>query len=215
MLKSILKIAEKTTEEQKEKVGKKLIETGERLLLQTKKSKNKVYSIHEPHVYCVSKGKKNRPYEYGCKLSVVVSQKSGVVLSTTILTKNQYDGDSIDSSITHAEKMTETNIKEIYGDRGYRKRTDGKVGTKGTIEKGQLLYISGSKEAKKEPRKMRRRSLVEARISEIKRMGGGSKNYLHGIKGDKINGIMCGVGQNIRILIRHLSSKSVSHKRTA
>ena len=71
------------------------------------------------------------------------------------------------------------------------------------------------KESQKVKKKMRRRSLIEARISEIKRMGGGSINYLHGTKGDLINGIMCGLGENIRIISRHLVSKLLSVQQVA
>ena len=34
-----------------------------RVLSQKKKDKNKIYSLHEPDVYCVGKGKDHKPYE--------------------------------------------------------------------------------------------------------------------------------------------------------
>jgi len=204
-LKKILDIAKAATET--EIIETKLIEIGNRLLLQIKDTKNKIYSVHESQAYCVSKGKKKRKYEFGSKLSVVVSLKSGLVLSSEVLVENQYDGDSLDESIEETEKNTGFVIKSIYADKGYRKKTFGKTGTEGTIKKGQTLYITGSKEAKTEKKKMRRRSLVEARISEMKRMGGASVNYLHGKIGDIINGKMCGIGENVRIILRHLASK--------
>ena len=37
------------------------------LLQQTTKSKNKLYSLHEPHVECISKGKAHKRYEFGVK----------------------------------------------------------------------------------------------------------------------------------------------------
>ncbi len=35
----------------------------ERVLIQQPKDKNKVYSLHEPDIYCVGKGKDHKPYE--------------------------------------------------------------------------------------------------------------------------------------------------------
>ena len=38
-----------------------------KVLAQEKNSKNKIYSLHKPDVYCVAKGKAHKKYEYGCK----------------------------------------------------------------------------------------------------------------------------------------------------
>ena len=37
----------------------------QRVLAQQPKDKHKIYSLHEPDVYCVGKGKDHKPYEYG------------------------------------------------------------------------------------------------------------------------------------------------------
>ena len=46
------------------------LEIFERVLSQQRDSKNKIYSIHEPHVYCVAKGKDHKKYEFGSKVSI-------------------------------------------------------------------------------------------------------------------------------------------------
>jgi hypothetical protein len=38
-----------------------------RVLTQRREDKNKVYSIHEPEVLCISKGKEHKQYEFGNK----------------------------------------------------------------------------------------------------------------------------------------------------
>jgi hypothetical protein len=35
------------------------------------KDKNKIYSLHEPDVYVIAKGKDHKQYEYGNKVSIV------------------------------------------------------------------------------------------------------------------------------------------------
>ncbi len=182
------------------------IENATRLLYQNKTSKDKLYSNHEPQIYCVAKGKSNKKYEFGSKISIVVTHKKGIVLNCEVVEKNKYDGDTLDESISKAEESG-GKIKEIYGDKAYRKKVLGKIRTKGTILKDQKLYIGGTKESKKQRKKMKRRSLVESRISEMKRIGRCSRNYLKGKIGDKISSIISGVGENLRIIKRFFQKK--------
>ncbi|MGY4384649.1 hypothetical protein ACVWYN_001675 [Pedobacter sp. UYP24] len=38
------------------------------VLVQTRSSKNKIYSLHEPDTLCISKGKEHKKYEFGNKV---------------------------------------------------------------------------------------------------------------------------------------------------
>lgn len=49
------------------------------VLSQTRGSKNKIYSLHEPEVCCKSKGKEHKKYEFGNKASFVKTD-SGVLV---------------------------------------------------------------------------------------------------------------------------------------
>jgi len=49
-----------------------------RVLSQNRKSKNKVYSLHEPDVVCISKGKEHKQYEFGNKV-LLLSDKSFLI----------------------------------------------------------------------------------------------------------------------------------------
>ena len=57
------------------------VEFYRKVLSQKKNDKTKIYSLHEPKVYCVAKGKDHKPYEYGSKASVVSTAKGGVILA--------------------------------------------------------------------------------------------------------------------------------------
>ncbi|MGZ3732625.1 MAG: IS5/IS1182 family transposase, partial [Parachlamydiaceae bacterium] len=76
----------------------------EKVLSQTRESKNKIYSIHEPHVECISKGKLHKKYEFGCKVSLVVTHKDGLALSLQGLHGNPYDGHTLKFALQDAEK---------------------------------------------------------------------------------------------------------------
>jgi len=45
----------------------KEIKIFEQVLSQNKDNKDKIYSLHEPQVYCVAKGKEHKRYEFGTK----------------------------------------------------------------------------------------------------------------------------------------------------
>jgi len=51
-----------------------------RLLAQKPKDKKKLYSLHEPAVDCISKGKAHKRYEFGTKVSVATTNKGGFVV---------------------------------------------------------------------------------------------------------------------------------------
>ena len=55
------------------------LERAQKLLEQTQKSKNKLYSIDAPEVECISKGKAHKRYEFGCKVSVATTNDQWVV----------------------------------------------------------------------------------------------------------------------------------------
>jgi IS5 family transposase len=43
----------------------------QQVLVQQPKDKNKIYSLHEPDVYVIAKGKDHKQYEYGNKVHVL------------------------------------------------------------------------------------------------------------------------------------------------
>lgn len=93
---------------------------GAKLLLQTREDKNKIYSCHEPQVSCIAKGKAHKPYEFGSKANIILSEQKGIVLSMTTHLGNPYDGHLLAQSKRNAEINGRTAIKRILVDRGFR-----------------------------------------------------------------------------------------------
>lgn len=50
--------------------------------------RNKIYSLHEPQVYCLSKGKEHKKYEFGSKASVVMTKTHGVIVGAVAHEEN-------------------------------------------------------------------------------------------------------------------------------
>ncbi len=88
----------------------------------TKKDKNKIYSLHEPDVHCISKGKAHKCYEFGCKVSITTTHKQGLVISSEALPGNPYGGYNLKpalESIGHMKqegKLGLCRLKGIIGD---------------------------------------------------------------------------------------------------
>ena len=50
------------------------------ILSQKQTDMNKIYSLHEPEVRCIAKGKEAKKYEFGNKASFVKTMKSGIIV---------------------------------------------------------------------------------------------------------------------------------------
>lgn len=51
----------------------------QQILQQERTDSNKIYSLHEPHVKCYTKGKAHKKFEFGSKVSILLTQKTGVI----------------------------------------------------------------------------------------------------------------------------------------
>jgi len=51
-----------------------------KVINQKRKDSNKVYSLHESHIYAVAKGKDHKRYKYGTKASLVTTIKSNIII---------------------------------------------------------------------------------------------------------------------------------------
>lgn len=169
-----------------------------KILQQTQKSKNKLYSLHAPETECISKGKAHKRFEFGVKASFVVTHKQGVVVGAQSCPGNPYDGHTLNDQLEQVEKLTGIQPKQCFADKGYRG-----VETK----EGTALYKSGQKrgvKTKSMKAALKRRSAIEPEIGHMKQDGKLGRCYLKGVLGDAMNVILSGAGHNIRKLLNWL-----------
>ena len=175
-----------------------LLTLANRLMSQTRESKDKLYSIHAPEVECIAKGKAHKQYEFGCKTSVVSALKNNWILGVKSFHGNPYDGDTLSPAIEQAQRLSGLRITDVYTDKGYR-------GRRRTIP-NQTQHISGERSIKTmtraELKRFKRRNAIEPIAGHLKSDNRLDRNYLHGEEGDKINAILAGCGYNIRKLLR-------------
>lgn len=92
----------------------------EKILLQKRHDKNKIYSLHE-EVECIAKGKAHKKYEFGCKVSIVITHKEGLVLSSQACHGNPYDGHTLKAALENTESITGCDIEMTFLDRGVQR----------------------------------------------------------------------------------------------
>lgn len=169
-----------------------------------KAGKDKCYAFHAPEVECIGKGKAHRPYEFGCKVSVMTHvnpAKGGhFVLHAKALHGNPYDGHTLASVLEDYEARASINPERIYVDKGYQGHS---------YPHKHRVFKSGQKRGvtKAITRELRRRSVVEPVIGHMKSDGHLGRNYLKGKLGDKVNALLCAIGHNFRLLLRFLKKK--------
>jgi IS5 family transposase len=173
-----------------------LVALAERLLAQTRTSKNKVYSVHAPEVVCIAKGKAHQRYEFGCKASLAATSKSNWIVGAHALDGNPYDGHTLSGAITQVTRLTGHAPQDVNVDQGYRGH-----GYQGPASVHVVRSIP--KRATRAVRRMlKRRAAIEPTIGHLKSDNRLNRNYLTGSEGDKINTLLSAAGYNLRKLLR-------------
>ena len=76
-----------------------------RVMAQEKQSSNKIYSLHEPQVYCVGKGKDHKKYEFGSKASIAVTKDSGIIVGAVSHCRNVHDSKTLVEVISQSSEL--------------------------------------------------------------------------------------------------------------
>jgi IS5 family transposase len=92
----------------------------QKVLSQKRGDSNKTYSLHEPDVKCYAKGKEHKKFEFGSKVSIVVCQKTGIILGALNFTETLHDSKTIPKVLDQYERLNGRQANEVYVDRGYR-----------------------------------------------------------------------------------------------
>ena len=170
-----------------------------KVLLQKKSDSNKIYSLHEPHTQCMTKGKEHKKYEFGSKVSIITTKTTGVIIGALNITKNVHDSKTLQPAIEQQQRLTGITLKNNFVDRGYR-------GVKEVM--GTAIIIPdkpGKQRTAYQKQKLRngfkRRAAIEPKIGHLKQDHRLSRNFYKGIKGDNINVMLAAAGLNLKRMI--------------
>ena len=174
---------------------KEQLTLAKQLLQQRRDSKNKIYSIHEPQVECIAKGKAHQRYEFGCKVAFSVTARGNWIVGAQAFTGNPYDGHTLKQSLEQTQRLTNVKVQQATCDQGYRGHG---------IEDTNVLIVPRRKnKASRAIRHWwRRRNAIEPIIGHSKSDHRLNRNQLAGSLGDQLNVILSACGFNIKKLIR-------------
>ena len=161
---------------------------------------HKLYSLHEPDVQCISKGKAHKRYEFGQKVAVASTNRGNWMVAARMLPDNPYDGHTLAETLTTVESVTGVGVTDVYVDKGYRGH--GYTGATNVHVAGQG-YANRSRA---ERRRRRRRSAIEPKIGHLKSDHRMDRCFLAGLTGDAINAVLAAAGSNLRKLLRRLAA---------
>ncbi len=90
------------------------------VLAQKRGDKNKIYALHEPHIYAMAKGKDHKSYEYGTKASIATTYTEGIIVGVSAHQTNEHDSKTLQALLEHASTHRINPIEKATCDRGYR-----------------------------------------------------------------------------------------------
>ena len=173
-----------------------LLETARRIHSQKRNDKSKIYSVHEPHVECIAKGKAHKRYEFGVKVSVAATSRGGWFVGASAVHGNPYDGHTLSETMEQVERVGRQ-PESIFVDRGYRGHD-----YEGSAEVHVDRQRRG-KIAKRLWRWMKRRAAIEPGIGHLKAEHRMDRCRLWGPEGDGFNATLSAAGMNFRKLLAH------------
>src|SRR5580692_3786466 len=190
----IIREVERQTEEPSVKLDK-LLQTAHRIYEQQRQDKDKIYSVHEPEVQCIAKGKAGKQYEFGNKVSIAVSSRGGWFVGAKSFTENPYDGHTLAAQMKQVERMIGNSVGEVHVDMGYRGHD---------YEGAATLHID-KRQRGRTPRAlwrwMKRRAAVEPSIGHLKNEHRLERNRLKGVAGNAINAVLAAAAMNFQKLL--------------
>ena len=174
-----------------------MLELAKRIHSQSKHDSGKVYSVHEPEVQCIAKGKAGKKYEFGNKVSLAVTSKNNWVVGALSFTGNPYDGHTLSKQLTQTRSMIgeKARVKHVFVDRGYRghKHQGHESVSVDQLRRGAIPKWLW--------RLMKRRAAIEPTIGHMKSEHRLERNRLKGTCGDAINALLSGVAMNFGKLL--------------
>ncbi len=163
----------------------------EKVLKQKRSDSNKTYSLHEPNVKCYTKGKEHKRFEFGSKVSIAVTQKTGVIVGARNFNSTEHDSKTLEQALNQYTDLTDRKAKAVFVDRGYR-------GPK-TVNGTTICVPKQDKKITHTKRKRHsRRAAIEPVIGHLKSDYGMSRNFLKGVIGDEMNVLLAAAAMNFK-----------------
>jgi len=161
----------------------------------------KLYSLHEPEVMCISKGKAHKRYEFGQKVTVATTNRGNWIVAAELCGGNPYDGHTLAAAMASIEQNTGVGVTDAYVDKGYRGH-DYAGTARVHLAGSSTRRLSRTKKKRRKRRRIDRRGAVEPKIGHLKSDNRMRRCFLKGLVGDAINVVLAAAGSNLQKLLR-------------
>jgi len=167
-----------------------------RAVNQERQDKNKVYSLHEPNVLCISKGKEHKKYEFGAKVAIAMTKDTCVIVGAKNFNNNVYDGDTLNAILDQIKEIRGIAPEKAFCDRGFRGRK--RIGDTDIVLPSPPVQGASEYDKRKARKDFGRRSAIEPIIGHMKNDFRMARNYLKGTVGDAINLLLAAAAFNCK-----------------
>nr|WP_240142303.1 transposase [Nitrosomonas sp. GH22] len=164
---------------------------------QQSKDSNKLYSLHEPQVYCVAKGKDHKQYEYGSKASIASAAQGSLIVDVASHEQNMHDNHTLPAILHHVEasrgKACQARQQCVIATIVASVKS-----TESIVLPGKTLKQDNCYQRDRKRKQCKRRATIEPIISHLKADYRMTKNDLKGAIGDHINLLMAACTWNLK-----------------
>lgn len=168
----------------------------------------KIYSLHEPQVIVIRKGKRSKQNEYGSKFNISID-KNGYIVSHELYSANKHDALLLEPALKNWEEKTGRFPCQLNADRGYVQKKKSQSKRFKSLKricipnKGKTRHPESGKSWFKNGQAMR--AGIEAVIGHLKQDHRVDRCRYSGFRGDKINLSLGAMAWNLNKLGRALS----------
>jgi IS5 family transposase len=171
----------------------------------------KVYSLHEPHVACIRRGKRSKPDEYGAKVLISID-RHGYVVDHKEYASNPHDSELLDEACKGWEEVFGAPAKELSADRGFHVNDRCKGSHLKKIPKVSIPTTGKKPHPQANSfwfkRLQKQRAKIEPVIGHLKTDHGMDRCRYKGFEGDQINVSLASIAWNLRKWGKRLAAQA-------
>jgi IS5 family transposase len=176
------------------------------VISQKRNDTNKIYSLHEPEVACIAKGKAHKKFEFGSKVSFAVVPGSNIIVGVQTFLGNPNDTITLEPTLKHVDTSCGKKFKNVILDRGYKVKNQVNGITVVTPKPPNSKQPYSSSTMRK---KCRKRAGIEPIIGHVKQYCRMQRNFLKGGNGDQMNALLAATGFNLKGLLNKIKEQKL------
>ena len=168
----------------------------QQVMNQKRGDKNKIYSLHEPDVACIAKGKAHPKYEFGSKVAIAQTKNSGIIVAAHNFKGNPHDSQTLLPTLLQYHRILGQLPEVALTDRGFR-GPKAVIGVQ-ILKPDKPKKDSSAYQKRKARTRFRRRAAIEPTIGHLKNQYRLKRNWLKGSQGDQMNLLLAAVAFNFK-----------------